>query len=57
MTKILPIILRVLIAILLLLLFDRVMDYDARQQCAHPENLGLTIQQHADVCRQAGVIP
>lgn len=32
-------------------------DADARQQCAHPERLGLTIQQQAAACRQAGVTP
>ncbi len=40
-----------------LTLFDRMMDADARQQCAHPERLGLTIQQQAAACRQAGVTP
>lgn len=46
-----------LIIIAGLILFDRAMDADARQQCAHPERLGLTIQQQAAACRQAGVTP
>lgn len=57
MRRAFPILAWALIAFFGVILFDRAMDADARHQCAHPEELNLTIQQQAAACRQAGVTP
>ena len=56
MSRLFPILAWALIIIAGLILFDRAMDADARNQCAHPERLGLNAHQQDAVCRQAGVI-